>query len=127
MFASKAQMKDLDRLKKRSDFLRVQKQGKKWVAKGLILQLADNGTDRRRLGITVTKRLDKSAVARNRMKRRLRAAAYDILPVNAKKGVDYILIGRADTATRGYKDLQNDLKWCLGKLGYLSDRAEKEN
>lgn len=106
----------LDRLKKRSDFLWAQGNGKKWVAKGLVLMIVPNEGLGRRFGITVTKRLSKKAVDRNRMKRRLRSVACDILPVNARDNMDYVLLARMETATRPYIDLQNDLKWCLKKL-----------
>jgi len=130
MHASKAQIEQVGRLKKRSDFLRVQKTGSKWVAKGMIVQAApQEGADQAagdnkapcRFGLTVTRRLSKSAVVRNRIKRRLRAAACDILPGNARPGTDFVLIGRPETATRLYTDLKKDLKWCLGKLGYLQE------
>ena len=54
---------------------------------------------------------------RNRIKRRLRAAAADIIPAVAVPGYDYVLIGRPMSATRPYDALCADLKWCLGKLG----------
>ena len=118
MYASKSKMQEMDRLKKRSDFLRAQKSGQKWVSRGLILIAAENGLNEARFGLTVTKKLEKSAVRRNRMKRRLRAVAYDVLPNSASHGMDYIIIARRETAQRLYKDLQKDLLWCLGKLGY---------
>lgn len=121
MHATKEQMKQVDRLKRRSDFLRVQKAGIRWVSKGLVLQVADNGTDRPRFGLTVTKRLEKSSVRRNRMKRRLRAAAYEVLSEKAKPGVDYIISARTETADRLFTDLCRDLEWCLGKMGYLRE------
>lgn len=117
MLASKDTDNELDRLKKRSDFLWAQAKGKKWVSKGLILQAVKNEDLGRRFGVTVTKRLSKKAVDRNRMKRRLRAVASDILPYYGVDDADYVLIGRNETATRLYADLQNDLKWCLKKLG----------
>jgi ribonuclease P protein component len=106
----------MDRLKKRSDFLRVQNNGNKWVSRGMILIVADNDIGKRRFGITVTKKLEKSAVRRNRMKRRLRAIAYDVLPDTARSSMDFILIARQDTSLRLYRDLKNDLEWCLEKL-----------
>ncbi len=69
-----------------------------------------------RFGITVTKRLSKKAVDRNRMKRRLRAVASDILGEYGSDNADYVLLARSETATRPYMDLLNDLKWCLKKL-----------
>jgi ribonuclease P protein component len=118
MKATKQDLKKLERLLKRSDFLLAAAKGKKWVSKGVIVIANPNDLGTRRVGITVTKRLEKTAVGRNRMKRRLRAVAADILTQDAKAGIDYVLIARRDTATRPYDDLKNDLRWCLGKLGY---------
>lgn len=118
MKARKDDLKNLDRLQKRSDFLRANNGAAKWVSKSFILLVQPNDKERRRLGITVTKKLEKSAVRRNRMKRRLRAAARDVLPRYAKSGLDYILIARSETSTRPYTDLTRDLKWCLDKLGH---------
>ncbi len=118
MHATREQLKSLKILKKRADFL-VMRNGKKWTAHGLILLIRDNDSGETRVGFTVTKKTDKSAVRRNRIKRRLRAVAADILPLHARTGVDYVFIGREQTATRPYHLLQNDLKWCLQKTGYL--------
>jgi ribonuclease P protein component len=119
MKATRDDIKTLDRLQKRSDFLRANGAAAKWVAKGMIVLTLPNDIGRRRLGITVTKKLEKSAVRRNRMKRRLRAAARDILSKDGKPGMDYILIARTETASRIYTDLKRDLHWCLEKLGHL--------
>jgi len=119
MQASKDQQATLIQIKKRSDFLKIQSKGKKWVSHGLIIQTMPNEDAIKRIGFTVTKRTDKSAVKRNRIKRRLRAAAADILPQSAKNGHDYILVGRPQTLTRPYDTLKNDLKCCLGKMDLL--------
>lgn len=119
MKATREEFKNLDRLQKRSDFLRANGRAAKWVAKGMIVLTLPNDTQRRRVGITVTKKLDKSAVKRNRMKRRLRSCARDVLPKIGKPGMDYILIARHETATRLYTDLKKDLSWCLEKLGHV--------
>lgn len=117
MQARKTDTKTLDRLKKRSDFLRVQKAGKKWVSKTVIVQAAPGETqDARRYGITVTKQVSKRAVDRNRIKRRLRAACADVLPGALKPGIDIVLIGRAETGRCDYADLTRDLAWCLKKM-----------
>ncbi|MBU0858999.1 MAG: ribonuclease P protein component [Alphaproteobacteria bacterium] len=121
MFATKAQIKDLDRLQKRSDFLSIQGGGQKWISKSLILQVADNGDKGQRFGLTVSKKISKSAVVRNRIKRRLRAAARDVLPQKARQNADYVLIGRGDAATKPYTEIVNDLAWCVRKIGYQSE------
>ena len=121
MFASKDQQNSLIRIKKRSDFLHAQRRGQKWVSHGLIIQAVPNELGEKRVGFTVTKRTEKSAVKRNRIKRRLRAVVADVLPDHAKDGHDYVLIGRSMTATRPYQTLCDDLKWCLGKLKCLEE------
>lgn len=117
MKATKEDLKNLDRLLKRSDFLRVNATASKWVSKSMVVLAAPNDLNKKRVGFTVTKKLEKTAVGRNRMKRRLRAVAADVLPSFARTGADYVLIGREGTATRDYKDLEKDLRWCLQKLG----------
>ena len=117
MDASKEEIRALGRITKRYDFVKINKEGKKWVSQGLVLQAFPNAYQKIRVGFTVTKKTDASAVNRNRMKRRLRAAAADVLPAHAASGYDYVLIARAATADRSYDELCQDLKWCLGKLG----------
>lgn len=119
MLASRKQIKMLDRLRKRSDFLHVQQNGQKWVSKGLIIQAAPNDTGQIRYGLTASRRLSKSAVVRNRIKRRLRAVARDVLPSYAQEGMDYVFIGRPETQRRLYAQLREDLLWSLKKMGFL--------
>jgi len=116
MKTTKKQQQILGRIQKRADFLSVQKAGKKWVARGLVIQIAPNGGLGPRFGLTVTKKVSKSAVLRNRIRRRLRAAAYDVLSLRPASDTDYILIGRIETEKRDYADLCRDIEWCLGKL-----------
>jgi ribonuclease P protein component len=116
MQASREQSRSLLPLVKRADFLKINQKGKRWTAHGLVLQALPNTSGEMRVGFTVTKKTFSSAVKRNRIKRRLRAAAADILPLHATQGYDYVLIGRQLSATRPYNSLCSDLKWCLEKL-----------
>ena len=69
-----------------------------------------------RVGFTCSKKVG-NAVARNRAKRRLRAIARDILPLEGRPGWDYVLIGRAnETAARPYAEMKADLSRALRKL-----------
>jgi len=101
----------------RSDFLAVQGKGEKWLSRGLILQFKKNDTNDVRIGFTVSKKVHKSAVMRNRIRRRLKSAAADILPNYAQGGYDYVLVGRKNGNTYPYDTLKSDLKWCLKKTG----------
>jgi ribonuclease P protein component len=118
MKATTSQTSHLKSLIKRSDFLNIQKTGKKCVAHGLILQARPNDLGHIRIGYTVTKRTEASSVKRNRIKRRLRAAAADVMSQHAENSCDYVLIGRPATTIRPYESLCEDLRWCLGKIGH---------
>lgn len=93
--------------------MRVNSARKKWVSKSVIVQVASGEG---RVGFTVTKRTSKLAVTRNRIKRRLRAAAKDVMPDIAQTGFDYVLIGRPETKSVDYKTLCKDLSWCVRRL-----------
>ena len=68
-----------------------------------------------RVGYTVTKKIG-SAVVRNRMKRRFRAMARDLLPDLGIAGADHVLIGRAGGVERDFATLTAELRRALAKL-----------
>ena len=113
-------------LKKRSDFLRVRAAGCRWAAPGLVLQAApagDAGAGMVRVGYTASRRIG-NAVARNRAKRRLRAAVAHVMPASAQCGCDYVVIARAATLTRPFDALTGDLDAALARVGArMRDRA----
>ena len=123
MQTTKAQMERLDVLRARADFLLVQNSGKKWVSPSLILQVRENDVGLTRVGFTVSKKVHKSAVKRNRIKRRLRAVAADILSGHAKAGCDYVLVGRDVTADKSYDALLKDMTWCMKRTGFYESAA----
>ena len=94
------------------------KSGKKWVSKGLVVQAKPNDLGVVRVGFTVTKRVSKKAVTRNRIKRRLREVVRATLPGIACESTDYIFVGRAETETRPFDVLCRDVTWCLNKMGF---------
>ena len=77
---------------------------------------ADGPEDGIRVGYTCSRKVG-NAVARNRAKRRLRAAAAEILPRHGRPGWDYVLIGkRAATAGRPFPALCGDLAGALDAI-----------
>jgi ribonuclease P protein component len=132
-----ASSRALPRLKHRAEFLRVAGAGRKFVAPGLILQVLrrelasaavpgdaaasdsaprdGNLGDAKRVGYTASRKVG-IAVARNRARRRLRAAVAEIMPVCAAPGHDYVLVARAATLKRPYAALVEDLKTALRRL-----------
>jgi len=83
---------------------------------GFVLLVRPRGDDDpvMRLCITVTKKIG-NAVVRNRMKRRFRALARELLPVAGITGADHVLIGRAGGVERDFAQLRAELLKALGK------------
>ncbi|MEL6792287.1 MAG: ribonuclease P protein component [Pseudomonadota bacterium] len=105
-------------LKKRREFLAAAKARRAGSASMMVQgrRRRDGEADGVRVGFTCSKKVG-NAVARNRAKRRLRAAAAEVLPREGSDGWDYILIGRAEaTAARRWPDLLRDLETSLAKL-----------
>jgi ribonuclease P protein component len=55
-------------------------------------------------------------VVRNRMKRRFRALAREIVPANGIPGADHVLIGRAKGIEREFGLMRSELAAALDKL-----------
>ena len=81
----------------------------------LLVRDREDGDPAIRLGITVTKKIG-GAVVRNRMKRRFRALAREILPTAGRPGADHILIGRAGGVERDFALLRSELAKALRKI-----------
>lgn len=136
-------MPDVRRLKTRRDFLRVAAARRKRVRPGLILQAARRSSSRAgpassppgqgqngeaacaapgvvRVGFTASRKVG-NAVDRNRARRRLRAAAAQVLPAVGRAGTDYVLVARKATLQRRYEDLVRDLQEALIQLGYENE------
>ncbi len=74
-----------------------------------------------RVGFTVTKKIG-GAVVRNRMKRRFRALAREIVPAKGFAGADHVMIGRAKGIERDFGLLRSELAGALDRLR-SNDRA----
>tara|TARA_B100001250_G_C19599252_1_gene699853 strand:- start:171 stop:515 length:345 start_codon:yes stop_codon:yes gene_type:complete len=112
------------RLKKRWQFLRAATNGRKWVAPSMVVQICSHEEgelkEKYRVGYTVSKKVG-GAIERNRAKRRLRAAAAQVLPQYARTGFDFVLIGRKRTLEMSFPGLVQDLKTALIKLDAFNE------
>jgi len=136
----------IGRLRRRREFLRVARGRRKWAAPGLVLQAREAAGDSDkareaagdsdkthdancddaevRIGFTASRKIG-NAVARNRAKRRLRAAVDEVMPACAAPGIDYVIIARGATLTRHYADLLADLKTALRRVGALRSDSSR--
>ncbi|MGE4219029.1 MAG: ribonuclease P protein component [Alphaproteobacteria bacterium] len=110
----------VERLKRRTEFLRVAAGRRKAAAPGLVLQVRETMDGMPaiapRIGFTASRKVG-NAVARNRARRRLRAAVQAVIPLHAAPGFDYVVIARQATLTRPFPALLADLEGALKRLG----------
>ncbi|MBO7244910.1 MAG: ribonuclease P protein component [Alphaproteobacteria bacterium] len=112
------------RMKKRRMFLKATHNGKKFVAKNMILQVvAQNEVSGARLGFTVTKKLG-NAVQRNRIRRRLKEVARLVFKEYACDGFDYVIIARNSALDEDFAILKKDLKYLL--KSFIKRQSEEE-
>jgi ribonuclease P protein component len=104
------------RLTRRAEFLAVAAKGRKHAMPGMLVQgLKVEGRPEVRLGFTCSRKIG-NAVARNRARRRLRAAADAVLRPGPA-GWDVVLVGRAATLDRPFPALVEDLRAALARIG----------
>lgn len=100
-------------LKKRKDFLKAAKKGYKSVVNGLVLQAALSFPSPEKdccfVGYTTSKKIGKANV-RNFVRRRLRSVVQKIMPDLGLSGVDYVFIGRHNTADLNFDYLCKKIK-----------------
>jgi len=104
----------VERLKIRADFLRAAK-GIRRVEGAITLETCPTPeplTCTVRVGFTASKKVG-NAVIRNRAKRRLRAAASQLLPLLGRDGHDYVLVARGTTVARPFPALLSDITTAL--------------
>lgn len=104
----------IPRLKIRAEFLAAAKAAYQ-ARPGVVVQAKAREDDAIKVGFTATKKIG-NAVVRNRAKRRLREAAEVMIPQFGRPGHDYVLIARADTVSRDWNALLDDVKAALIRL-----------
>ena len=80
----------------------------------LLVRPREDGDEAMRVGFTVTKKIG-NAVVRNRMRRRFRELARELLPASGVPGADHVLIGRTSGIERDFGLLREELAKALEK------------
>jgi ribonuclease P protein component len=103
----------LTTISKRADFVAANA-GKRATTPGFILLVRDrkDSDPSMRVGFTVTRKIG-GAVVRNRMKRRFRALAREIVPAKGFAGADHVMIGRAKGIERDFAAMRTELANAL--------------
>jgi ribonuclease P protein component len=118
-------MMRLETIKKRGDFLTAAARGKKFIASTFILQMMPReNSEPPRFGFTVTKKMG-NAVARNRIKRRLREALKRIAAAHALAGHDYVIISRNKALDCAFSDLVRDMEFAFSRIPTMKNHTAK--
>ena len=77
-----------------------------------------------RYGMTVTKKIWKNSVDRNRVRRRVRAVLLDVLAARVNAGhippqTDFVILPRASALTAPIAAIEKDLAWAIKRLTAL--------
>ncbi|MDY3121206.1 ribonuclease P protein component [Clostridiaceae bacterium 68-1-5] len=100
-------------LKKNKDFQKVYRQGKSYANKYLVMYILQNGTERNRLGISVSKKVGNSVV-RHRITRLVREI-YRKNETDVKKGLDIVVLARVNAKDKSYKEIESSF-FHLGNI-----------
>lgn len=103
-------------LVRNNDFARVYKRGKSYVHSHVVLYVNKNRAGHTRVGITCSKKIG-NAVTRNRARRVLRHALYQVLPVDVGP-VDIVLVARGRTPTLKSTQLSRTLRTLFAQAGF---------
>jgi ribonuclease P protein component len=106
---------DIRRLRKRAEFLAVQRGEKRRGRFFLLEVLARNDEEAPRVGFTVTRKVG-NAVIRNRIRRRLKEAVRRHAAGDMAPGNDYVIVGRSEALAAPFGELASELsRRILGK------------
>lgn len=105
----------LARLTQRKDFLAAAEHGRRFRSPAFSVQVLDKpGQQSLRLGLTASRKTG-GAVARNRIRRRLRAAAALALTGQAARPCDMVIVARPDTVNADFAAMVADLSVALDR------------
>ena len=118
----------LVRIKRHFDFLEIKDTKTKAFTKSFVLQVRPNNKGVTRAGFTVSKKISKSAVVRNRLRRQMR----EIVRLSPDLQTQYpshdvVLIAREEALNRDYHQLAHDFTYLLAHVHEVSDDAKSRN
>lgn len=106
------------RIKKSKEFQQIRETGSKLYAKHFLVLVAPSEAENSRLGVTITTKIDKRSVVRNKLKRRIR----EVFRLNRhllNKNLDIVVIARRDAQLCTLKEIKQELLGALKAKGYL--------
>lgn len=106
------------RLKKRREFLSLQSTGRKIHARHFLFFFSSSSTTTSRIGITITTKVEKRAVLRNKLRRRIREI-FRHLTAQITPPMEMVVIARNDSCDLPFNELEREILYAIRKAGYL--------
>ena len=103
-----------NRLRKERDIKRVFSKGKHFGSSLFSLLYLENGKNHTRVTVVVSKKYDKRAVYRNKLKRKFREAAYHLI-LSLKVSADIIILPKSVSEKSSFQEVQGELEGILKK------------
>ena len=117
-------MAEVNTLRRQRDFDRLFESGQRYYDKLMVTVVRRRPeSDQARVAFIVGSRVDKRAVVRNRIKRRLREAWRREVP-QPSVGADIAFVARPNSAQASYWDLAEVMKAHLGQAGLPDEGAD---
>lgn len=110
------------RIKKRGEFLFLQRNGKRVASPCFFIYLRPSDKDCSRLGITVSKKVHKSAVERNRLKRQVREI-FRLHRNTFLKNFDMVVVVKKECLGRSFQDMTQEFQKAWKRLGLLQGKS----
>ncbi|MDO4491586.1 MAG: ribonuclease P protein component [Lachnospiraceae bacterium] len=116
-------MKYSESLKKNRDFLTVYRKGASFANKYLVMYVRENGLNKNRLGISVSKKVGNSVVRHHLC--RLVREGYRLQEELFHRGVDIVVVARVNAKDCTYFEIERAI-YHLGKLHHIVEVEKKE-
>ncbi len=110
-------MQKKNRILKNEDFIRLVKKGKCIKSENASFFYLKNSFNYSRVGITVSKKVSKLAVVRNKIKRRIRFII--MTKFNMKLPIDLVIITKDNIKNITYKNLSCEIEKCLRRINEI--------
>lgn len=116
-----------ERLQRRRDFAATYARKKSWTSSLLAFYVRRHSPEgeqgeTRRFGFSVSKKVSKSAVVRNRVKRRLREICRAHGP-QWRKGFDAVIVARSASVNASYAELEAAVRALVARAGLAAAAA----
>ncbi|MEA3249346.1 MAG: ribonuclease P protein component [Patescibacteria group bacterium] len=110
-----------NRLTAKKDFTRVFAKGRLFRSRGISMKIVRNGLQESRFGFVISKKVTKKAVARNKIRRRLRTSVGRRLE-NIVPGHDVAVLVFREVLDLGFKETDASVERLLMKSGLMKKR-----